>query len=214
MITQFSFECRCMASLYLRILKERIGTIRTNNVRKISIDLYHKDTKASQEIYTTVDKICHIEIPYPLEEYFLSNHQDKKKHLLNMRDLGMKKWAGTMSWDWAPFEKTYHSIKEELGYKNQYYYGKRCKSKDGQVFAQIYIDHDIDQVKIYVEFQNSKKICLERRLITSELPDEFIFIPLLNKLEWEDDHVILSALDRSQQWKVTFGKHKNKTFLQ
>ncbi len=194
-IRRFELETRCIASMFERLL----GKFKTADCSKINImivdDITMEDISICLGIYT---------IQYKLDynEFFIKSDEEKKKITLNMIRECIVKIVKEKKWDYEPFEDTFNKI-TELEYNNFWMYKKTCKSPNKLYTGEVYFEHEVKEIKIYLVITNKHREIIKKKLIITELPDEYAYFRHIGELTWVSDTKFqMSDITKEKVWGI------------
>lgn len=173
---RFTLETRCISSMVLRLL----GKVKTEDCSKILINC--GEEKAKENISSCLG-IYTIEYCIDYDNFFLKSDYEKKVITLNIIKDIIEKIVTIKEWDSTPFQLVFQKI-IELEYNNSWTFGKKVKSPDKKYTAEIYLEHGIKEIDIFICIRDRNNNIIEKKLIFTELPHEFSYSRHLGKLIW------------------------------
>lgn len=191
---RFLLETNCIVSMFLRLL----GRYKNRDCKKIVVDCVNKLTnKGGTEI-----GICLIEQIVDYNRFFLLDDKEKKRFTLNVIKQTISKIAQEKGWDKSSFEEVYNKIIEQ-DYKNYWIWGKKIKSPSKLYSAEVYLEHEVKNIEIYIIIRNKQGDLIKKQLVITELPDEYAYVKHLGKIIWlSDNEVQLINRDDDMKWNV------------
>lgn len=66
-------------------------------------------------------------------------------------------------------------------------FGKKAKSPNKLYTAELYIEHKIESIDFFALIRNKQDEVVEKKLIITEKPSEWMYIQYLGKLVWASD---------------------------
>lgn len=194
---RFTLETRCISSMVLRLM----GKIKTENCSKVLINCV--DEKAKEGISDSMG-IYTLEHLLDYNTFFLKSDYEKKVITFNIIRESVNKIVSDKAWDFAPFQVVFDKI-VELDYDNFWTWGKKVKSPDKIHVAEVYLEHKVKDIDIYIYIRNKKDEIIEKKLIITELPHEFSYARHLGKLTWvSENEVQLNNKKGDKVGSVTF----------
>lgn len=179
---KFTLETRGITSMVLRLT----GKIKTKDCSKILINCV--DEKVTDDISSCMG-IYTVQQLLDYNTFFLKSNYEKKVITLNIIRESINKVASNRDWDFAIFQEIFDRI-VELGYNNCWTWGKRVKSFNKSYEAEVYLEHGVENIDIYVQIRNKKDEIIRRKLILTELPHEFSYARHLGKLIWISENEV------------------------
>lgn len=176
---RFDLESRCIVSMFLRLL----GKYKTKDCCKIVIDCVEK---AIQTDYSCWMGICLVHHELDYIDFFPKGNQEKKQIIFQIIKESIYNIAKERSWDLTPLQDAFNKI-EELDYNNSWVFGKKVKSPSKLYTAELYIEHKIEKIDIFAVIRNKKDEIVEKKLIITEAPTEWVYTQYLGKLVWDSD---------------------------
>ena len=176
---RFDLETRCIVSMFLRLL----GKYKNKDSAKILIDCVEKTTLTD---YSSVFGICLVQYELDYIDFFNKNNYAKKQAILQIVKESICNIAKEKDWDLTPFEYAFNKI-EELEYKNFWVFGKKSKSPSKLYTAELYLEHKIEAIDFFVVIRNKQGEIVEKKLIITESPSEWVYTKYLGKLVWVSD---------------------------
>lgn len=192
---RFLLETNCIVAMFLRLL----GKYKNEDCKKIVVDCVENVKKNKgfnvMGIYTIEQKVDY-------NEFFLKDDKEKKQFALNVIKQSIAKVAREKKWDISPFEEVFKKI-IELDYNNFWTWGKKVKSPSKQYTAEVYLEHEVKNIDIYVLIRDKQGDIVKKQLVITELPDEYAYFKHLEKLIWlSDNEVLLINRSNDRQWSV------------
>lgn len=191
---RFFLETNCIVLMFLRLL----GKYKNEDTIKIVVDC----VKSLKGIGGTTMGICLIEQIVDYNAFFSKNDLEKKQFTLDVIKEAISKIARDKDWDISPFEEVYKRI-IELEYTNHWTWKKKLNSPNRLFTAEVYLEHEIKDIKIYIIIRNKLGDIIKRQLIITEMPDDYIYILHLGKLKWlSNNDVQLVNKYNTMHWNV------------
>ncbi len=141
----------------------------------------------------------------PLAFFELSAYEKKHK-ALNWLFRGIEIVTRAYGWDIEPYEKARQAVLD-LNFVNQWTWRKRVWWRNGRrLVAEVFVEHEIEEIRIYIQLRNRSKEILDRVLVVTDMPDEFVFDKYFGALQWINDTTVkLSPKSWAEgSWSVTF----------
>ncbi|MGH8049969.1 MAG: hypothetical protein ACREPB_04845 [Arenimonas sp.] len=115
--------------------------------------------------------------------------------------MGTDKLADELGLDSAQFESAAQKVRS-LSFVNIRTWKKSIDSPDRKKKAEIIVDHRVHEARLVCRiFENG--VLYAEHLLSSELPDEFIYEPLLGEFRWIDNNTVeLLSKDGVRSWKI------------
>jgi len=193
---EFDNQTRCIASFFARLL----GRFNTKDTKKLLLKCVPQ--LQGKEIITFLGGFCDVQILFDYDSFMLLDDLSKKKLTLETLMKGIRMVAADKNWDMEPFERTYAAI-IEAEYKNEWVWGKPVKSPDKKHTAKLFFKHDVNEIEFYIIVENKKEGEIFRKMILSELPNEWNYVEHLGELKWLDDrNVALINQKKDKEWLV------------
>lgn len=179
---RFTLETRCVSSMFLRLL----GKIKTEDCSKVLINCV--DEKAREGISNCMG-IYTVEYFIDYNKFFLKTDYEKKVITLNIIKESINKIVSAKGWNFDPFQEVFEKI-IELEYNNFWTFGKRVKNPNKNHSAEIYLEHKVKDIEIYINIRDKKGELIKKELILTELPHEFSYVRHLGKLTWVSENEV------------------------
>ena len=170
--------------LFLRLLSEsklKIG----GKIEKINIDFTENqkqlDFKSSpiSDIVSVFNKL-----PFnSLNDYLNLTNNEKSKFILKYIIDAFKEFSKKTDID-MNLIKSIAKKCEDVECKNNYYFGKLKNSKDRKHKAGIWIEHEMEVFKIYLDLLDKEEELIKRGLVAETLPGYPKYFPLLGGIKW------------------------------
>lgn len=178
---KFRVMTRCMTSMVERLMP-RLDTEECWKILVECVDNLEKDKyKNLLGVYT-----IQVEFNY---EYFCCLNSDKKKaYIIDKLSQSINKLNLLVEFSVKELENVCLKIKEK-NYINEWLWKKPVKSKNA--YAQIKVQHNINEVIIYIVFFDLNMKVLKETPLICTLPDEYAYGRLLGKLQWKKDNEIV-----------------------
>ena len=141
----------------------------------------------------------------PLAFFELSAYE-KKKQTLDWLFRGIEIVTRDLGWDIQPYEEARQAVLD-LNFVNQWTWRKRVWWRNGRrLVAELFVEHEIEEIRIYIQLRNRSKEILDRVLVVTDMPDEFVFNQYFGALQWINDTTVkLSPKSWAEgSWSVTF----------
>jgi hypothetical protein len=191
---RFLLETNCIVSMFLRLL----GKYKNNDTKKIIIKCVETLTGKG----STILGICIIEQVIDYNGFFIKDDSEKKTFTLNIIKQAITEIARDKEWDISPFEEVYTKI-IALDYINHWTWGKKLKSPSRLYTAEVYLEHEIRDIKIFIVIRDKQGKLVKKQLIITELPNEYAYAKHLGKLIWlSNNEVQLLNRRNSMKWSV------------
>lgn len=191
-IKKANSSANLIQEMFLRLLletKEKIG----GKIMKVCVRLT-KDEKqikfrCSDNVYDVSSVF--LELPFSnLNEYFALTNNQKCDFLLEciletFNELNKK--TDTIN---LPLINSIAKRCKESKYKNHYYFGNLRSSKNRKMRAGIWVEHEMNTIKIHLDVLDKEMNLLKRELISETQPSYPKYYPLLGGVKWIDNENI------------------------
>jgi len=192
---EFENQTKCITSFFARVLKY----VNTKDCWKILIECV--DDVSKNPIKNLLG-VYAIEIPFDYDSFMLLDGLSKKKLTLETLMKGIKMVAADKNWDMEPFERTYAAI-IQAEYKNEWIWRKPVKSPSKKHTAKVFLKHEVNEIEFSIIIEDKKGGEIFRKIILSELPNEWNYAEHLGELKWLDDrNVTLINKKKDKEWLV------------
>ena len=122
--------------------------------------------------------------------YFELSVNEKKHQALNWLFRGIEIVTRAYGWDIKPYEQARESVLD-LDFVNQWAWRKRAWWNNGRrLVAEVFVEHEIEEVRIYIQLRNRSSEVLERVLVVTDAPNEFAFDRYFGALKWTDKYAV------------------------
>lgn len=179
---RFDIETRCTVSMFLRLL----GRYSTPDCSKIVIDCVAQPNKKG---FSSCMGIYTMEYPLNYNEFFSMDDFEKMKTTYNIIESSVLWVAQEKGWDMIPLHSTFSKMLEK-NYMNYWTVGKRIKSPNKQITAELYVEHHITKIDFYIVIRNLLGEIIRKEKIASDIPSRFNLINSPSKLKWMSDKTI------------------------
>lgn len=123
-------------------------------------------------------------------DYFLRVQAGEKKKLaLDLLMSGVKNIANDLSLDIHPFECAADMVVGR-GYVNEWVWGKKVSNMSGSMSAEVLVRHEINAATISALIKDKDRKTIGEFALTSDKPNEFIFMSHLGRFSWVDDSTV------------------------
>ena len=188
-VKKANISSNLIQELFLRLLlesKKKIG----GKIMKVCISLT-KDEKqinlcCSDEVYDV--SVVFLELPFKdLDEYFTLSSYEKSDFLLKsivraFQEISKK----TETIDLNLINAIAEKCKEDK-FINQYYFGKLRSAKNRKHKAGIWVEHEMETLRIYLDILDKEEHLLKRELVSETEPLYPKYYPLLGGVKWTDN---------------------------
>lgn len=179
---EFQLMTRCMTSMIERIM----SPINTPDCWKIVLECVDE---CKDNNYKNLLGVYIIQIPFDIRKFFQLTNLEKKKMVIENIIEGVYKLSDQVSFEIDSIYEACEKIKN-YEYVNEWMWGKKLKI--GDKYAQIKVEHEVDNVGIYAVFYDKKNTIIKKSLIIDAIPDERAYGIYLGKLEqYSQNEVIL-----------------------
>jgi len=176
--SEFKFQTRCTVSMFRRLLGKSIKA----DCKKIVVECVENVIDNRSINYTGIRTV---QIQYNFLDFFSLTSLEKKKRTLEILMEGIQKISDLMKWDIITFKQAYNEVVER-NYQNHWIW-KEIRSPTKRENAELWIIHEIDDVKLVLVIRDIDGIEISREVIVSDKPDELIFNKYLGTFQWEND---------------------------
>lgn len=180
---RFELETRCIAAMFIRLL----GKYKTKDCSKVVIHCVEKGAEANYPCYrgscVGIGLVRH-ELDYV--NFFAKSSYEKKQTILRIIKESLYVIGKEEAWNLVPLEDVVNKI-EELDYNNFWVFGKKAKSPNKLYTAELYIEHKLESIDFFAVIRNEQDEIVEKKLIITEKPSEWIYVQYLGKLVWISD---------------------------
>ena len=154
---------------------------------KISVEIVSKIEKS--KVREALGNIT-IQIEGDPISFFELEAEEKKKQTLVWLFRGIEIVTRNLGWDLKPYEDARVAVLD-LNFVNQWTWKKRAWWRNGRrLVAEVFVEHEIEEVRIYIQLKNRSKEILDSVLVVTDIPDEFVFDKYFGALHWIDDHTV------------------------
>lgn len=180
---RFELETRCIAAMFMRLL----GKYKAKNSSKILIECIEKEPETVYPCYRgSCAGIGLVRYELDYVNFFNKKSHEKKQIILQIIKESLFTIAKEEEWELTPLESVANKI-EELNYDNFWVFGKKVKSPNKLHTAELYIEHKIESIDFFALIRNKQDEVVEKKLIITEKPSEWMYIQYLGKLVWVSD---------------------------
>ncbi|RPD89708.1 hypothetical protein EGM88_15785 [Aureibaculum marinum] len=188
-VKKANLSTNLIQDLFLRLLletKEKIG----GKIMKVNISLTKDEKQIKFRCFENPTDVATVflELPFNnLDEYFELSRDNKSEFLLEKTLEAFKELSEkTDTINYSLINSIAEKCKE-LNYKNHYYFGKLRSSKNRKNKAGIWVEHEENTFKIYLNILDKKENLLKSELIAETLPSYPKYYPLLGGIRWIDN---------------------------
>lgn len=122
--------------------------------------------------------------------YFELGAYEKNRQALNWLFRGIEIVTEVYGWDLKPYEQAREAVLG-LNFVNQWSWRKRAWWNNGRrLVAEVFVEHDIEEVRIYIQLRSRSSGVLEKVLVVTDAPDEFAFNRYFGTLKWTDKYAV------------------------
>lgn len=138
--------------------------------------------------------------------FFELKADEKKRQTLEWLFQGIEIVTKAYGWDIKPYAEAKDAVLN-LNFVNHWAWRKRAWWRNGRrLVAEVFVEHEIEEIRIYIQLRTRSKEILERVLVVTDMPDEFVFDKYFGALQWIDDTTV-KLVPKSWaegSWSVTF----------
>ncbi len=170
--------------LFLRLLSDsklKVG----GKIEKINID-FTGNQKQLEFRSSPIDDIVNVFNALPfnsLSAYLALSNTEKSKFILKYIIDAFEEFSKKTEIDMALINSIAEKCKA-LNYKNHYYFGKLKSSKNRKHKAGIWVEHEMDIFKIYLDILDKDEILQKREMVAETSPGYPKYFPLLGGIKW------------------------------
>jgi len=180
---RFELETRCIAAMFIRLL----GKYKTKDCSKILIECVEKEPETVYPCYRgSCVGIGLVKYELDYINFFNKSSYEKKQAILQIIKESLYTIAKEEAWDFAPLEDVVNKVKE-LEYNNFWVFGKKAKSPNKLYTAELYIEHKVEAIDFFAVIRNKQDEVVQKKLIITEKPSEWLYTQYLGKLVWVSD---------------------------
>jgi hypothetical protein len=199
---EFVLETRCISAMFDRLF----GKFKTDGCRKIIVECV--DIVKNENVRNLLG-VHVVQVKYNFLDFIsLSDFEKKCTSLLLLKE-GIEKVAAINGWDFTPFESVFTKIIEK-NYINEWMWSKPVKSPNRQYNAEIFCQHEVRSMNIYIVIKNKKSEVLGKSLLISDQPHEFAYSKHLGEVEWLSEEVVtLANKQYDEKWELDIRQFSN-----
>ena len=137
--------------------------------------------------------------------FFELAYEEKKQQTLEWLFRGIEIVTKFYGWDIKPYEDAREAVLN-LNFENHWTWPKRAWWRnDRRLVAEVFVEHDIEEVRLYIQLRKRSGDVLQRTLVVTDMPHEFVFNRYFGLLRWIDD-VAVQLLPKFGEgsWSVKF----------
>lgn len=183
--SRLDFDNRSVLALYQRCFPR----IKVDDAWKILIECVPEVTRSR---LLRGGGVFTLQRQFDLEKYYVADIPERKRIALEVMYHGCLAVAELCGWPPEPFETAYKCVIER-NYVNEWTWPKSPKSSpDRKHKAYVQCLHEHDGFYAWLVIADKKGNILAKEFAFKELPSEFCFMPMLEKLEWtSNERVVL-----------------------
>lgn len=180
---RFEEESRCIVAMFFRLLRRYDN----KDCKKIVISCTEKNTRTD---FGPVIGICVVNYALKSADDFLNmDDKSKKECFFNILKESITTLAKAKDWDLTQLEKTLDQI-EKSQFNNYWTYGKRKRSPNKLYTAELYIEHEVTELRFFILIRNNDGDIIKQKLIYKEEPREWYYTKHCGVLTWLSDAVV------------------------
>lgn len=192
---KFCLETRNISAMFERLF----GKMKTKECWKILVECVES---IGEERVLNFSGVYTVQVKFNYANFSDSNDYEKRQKTLELIMEGVKIIAKSEGWSLEPFETVFSKIVES-NYSNEWIWKKAVKSADKKYSAEIFCQHGVKSIDIYIIIRDKKGTEINRRKIISELPHEFAYAKHLGELKWVDvNEIALLNKKGDNSWVV------------
>ena len=197
---RFRNETRSVLALFERHLKP---PRESGNLWKVNINVVENVYRPQP---FDVLGVIEVQIEGDCRGFFSLKADEKRRQTLNWLVRGIEIVTKSYGWDIKPYEEARDAVLN-LNFVNHWAWRKRAWWRNGRrLVAEVFAEHEIEEIRIYIQLRNRSKEILERVLVVTDMPDEFAFDKYFGSLNWIDDTTVelVTKSWAEGSWSVTF----------
>ncbi len=171
---EFQLMTRCMTSMIERL----IPRIVTKDCWKILIECVEMEPR---DKCLNLLGVYSVQVVFDVKNFYKMDTYEKKQYVVTKVREGICKLHQYELIDLAELIQVCDKI-SEMNYVNEWFWKKPLKSK--QLSVQIKVLHEVENVRIYMVFNDYGKNECSEKLLVEDIPDERVYSKYLGKLEW------------------------------
>lgn len=146
-----------------------------------------KQKKCQKGKYFVFESVMHIDIPFSLDYFSLTDHDEKEQYLFNSLTEGFKILCDAKNWDFTAFDNALRSL-QESNFKVEHYYAVK-QSPDKKAVAKLYCVQTMTEATFYMDFYVKRKLAQRKYCMALE-PDHFLHALTIDRLVWKDNKTV------------------------
>lgn len=171
---EFQLMTRCMTSMIERL----IPRIVTKDCWKILIECVEMEPR---DKCLNLLGVYSVQVVFDVMNFYKMDTYEKKQYVVTKVREGICMLHQCELIDLSEMIQVWDKI-NEMNYVNEWFWKKPLKSK--QLSVQIKVLHEVENVKIYMVFNDYGKNKCSEKLLVEDIPDERVYCKYLGKLEW------------------------------
>ena len=195
---EFDFSVGCVESLYFASLPKKVPT---TEFAKIIIE----PVELSQGKFSHQKMLDVIEVRsgFDFGAYWNASEKDRKLQILKLIQNSVAYLAETFGWDIRPFDEAYHRVIEK-DFVHQFFLKKyKVVSPNKKLKAQIFVDFQVDEIKMHLVVTDKTGKELLRKLFVSVPPRNFFIMDAAGSLAWDgDEKVVIASRNKKGNWTI------------
>lgn len=201
-MVRFNHEGNCTTSLYREHLTE---TSRIPRISMIEVELRVDDCDPNVNWENQGPTEFHIKWHYAIPEtHFLETAFRRKKRMLDLTHAVVSWVADRAGWRTGCCDIAYRKcIEQEL--QNQFFWprDRRVMSPNRQLFARVFWDFGLEDIKLDLVIENRKGEELHRKRIGTLLAGDWFLFHALHTLKWKSNRaVVLESKNKLDRWEI------------
>jgi len=172
----FRLQTRCVSSMLERIFCE----LETVDCWKILVECVDE---IKEERILNLSGVHTVQVILDYSKFMEASDYIKKYMACELLEKGIKRIVEEKGWEFEPFQKAILKVKE-LDFRNEWVWKKPVKSPDKKYSAEIFCNHEVNNIHIYIIIKDKKGNEVARKKLITELPDEFAYSKHLGQVKW------------------------------
>lgn len=173
-----------MARSSLSMIEGMLPQIATKDILKFIIEFKHEDFEQIKRINSYGE--FYVQMPGNVKDFLQLTDYEKKEFVVKKVIEASEYIMSCTDINLIPLIETCRSV-EEYNYVNHWLWRKPVKN--GDYYAQVEIQHDINSLKINMVFFDSKFNRIKTVFLVETEPNEWNYHFFLGDLRWESDNV-------------------------
>lgn len=182
----FELQTRSVSSMYERCFPK----YHTNGIWKLLVDCLPNPNMPTTFVDMSIaGGVLSVHVDANIDQFWSLSTRDKKVQVAHWLQSGVQKAVHQLRWDEKPFRETFTQLAHQ-NYCNVWQW-KATSSPNRTVSARVIVEHDVEQLTIFLDLFDRSNRRLKREVAAISAPDEWLYAPLLGKLMWRGNTVLL-----------------------